>query len=72
MNIHGITLNIVDTAGIRQTDDVVERIGVDKARECVKDADLVIYVVDSSTELDESDREIMEMLSDKKGYRAAE
>ena len=66
VNIHGITLNIVDTAGIRQTDDVVERIGVDKARECVKDADLVIYVVDSSTELDESDREIMEMLSDKK------
>ena len=66
VNIHGITLNIIDTAGIRSTDDVVERIGVDKARECAKDADLVIYVVDSSTELDESDQEIMDMLTGKK------
>lgn len=65
INLNGIILNIIDTAGIRDTEDVVERIGVDKAKKYVKDADLIIYVVDSSTALDENDFEIMELLRDK-------
>lgn len=66
MNLNGIILNIIDTAGIRDTTDVVEKIGVDKAKTYVENADLIIYVVDSSTELDENDKEIIEMLQDKK------
>ena len=66
MNLSGISLNIIDTAGIRNTEDVVEKIGVKKAIDCAKDADLIIYVVDSSTELDENDDEIMEMIRDRK------
>ena len=66
IQIHGISLNIIDTAGIRSTEDVVEKIGVSRAKDYAKDADLIIYVVDSSTELDENDREIIEMLRSKK------
>ena len=66
INIHGITLNIIDTAGIRDTRDIVEKIGVDKAKENVEDADLIIYVVDSSTELDINDEHIIAMIADKK------
>ena len=66
ISIHGISLNILDTAGIRSTDDVVEKIGVDRAKNHAKDADLIIYVVDSSTELDENDLEIIEMIRDRK------
>ena len=62
INLNGIILNIIDTAGIRDTDDIVEKIGVDKARKYVKDADLILYVVDASTNLDENDGEIMELL----------
>lgn len=62
IRIRGLILNLVDTAGIRKTKDVVEKIGVDKAKASVKDADLVLYVVDSSTELDENDREIISLL----------
>lgn len=66
INLNGISLNIIDTAGIRNTEDVVEKIGVDKAKQYLGDADLVIYVVDSSTALDENDEEIIAMLADKK------
>lgn len=66
INLNGITLNIVDTAGIRDTEDIVEKIGVDKAKEYLLNADLIIYVVDSSTKLDKNDEEIISMLSDKK------
>lgn len=66
INLNGITLNIVDTAGIRDTEDIVEKIGVDKAKEYLLNADLIIYVVDSSTELDKNDQEIISMLADKK------
>ncbi len=66
INVHGISLNIIDTAGIRETEDIVEKIGVDKAKNYAKDADLIIYVADSSTELDENDREICEMIRDRK------
>ena len=66
INLNGITLNIMDTAGIRNTTDIVEQIGVDRAIDYASRADLVIYVIDSSTELDESDYQIMELLQDKK------
>lgn len=66
INLNGITLNIVDTAGIRDTEDIVEKIGVDKAKEYLLNADLIIYVVDSSTSLDKNDQNIISMLSDKK------
>lgn len=66
INLNGITLNVMDTAGIRDTNDVVEKIGVDRAREYAAKADLVIYVIDASISLDESDYEIMNLLQDKK------
>lgn len=64
IQIRGLSLNIVDTAGIRETQDIVERIGVDKAKENAKDADLILYVVDSSTNLDENDEEIISFLKE--------
>ncbi len=66
VNINGITLNIVDTAGIRDTDDYVEQIGVNKAREYAQNADLIIFVIDSSAELDDEDLEIFKLLENKK------
>ena len=64
--LHGISLRMIDTAGIRNTEDVVEKIGVKKALESAKDADLILYVVDSSLPLDENDQEIIELLKDRK------
>lgn len=64
--LHGISLRMMDTAGIRSTEDVVEKIGVGKAIENAKDADLILYVVDASIPLDENDREIIGLLRDKK------
>ena len=64
--LQGISLNVVDTAGIRDTEDVVEKIGVDRAMKAARDADLIIYVVDGSRPLDESDREIIEFIRDRK------
>lgn len=64
--LHGISLNIVDTAGIRETEDVVEKIGVDKARANADDADLLIYVVDGSCPLDENDYQIINLIEGRK------
>lgn len=66
IRLHGIGLNVIDTAGIRDTEDEVERIGVEKARKYANNADLVIYVVDSSRPIDENDEEIIELIRDKK------
>lgn len=66
INLNGITLNIIDTAGIRFTEDVVEKIGVEKAKKYAEDADLILCVVDSSVDLDDSDREIFSLMRDKK------
>lgn len=66
ITLNGITLNIFDTAGIRETEDTVEKIGVEKAKEKADKADLIIYVVDSSTEMDENDKEIISVIKDKK------
>ncbi len=64
--LQGISLNVVDTAGIRSTDDVVEKIGVSRAMDAAEDADLIIYVVDGSRDLDENDHQIMELIHDRK------
>lgn len=64
--IGDIRLNIVDTAGIRDTQDKVEKIGVERAKSYAADADLIIYVVDSSAGLDENDEEIIRLLKNKK------
>ena len=66
IQLNGISLNIMDTAGIRDTSDIVEKIGVDKAKSYANEADLIIYVVDASRELDENDFDIIHMIQDKK------
>lgn len=64
--LHGVNLHIIDTAGIRSTEDLIEKIGVEKAKKYSQDADLIIYVIDSSVPLDENDYDIMKMIQDKK------
>lgn len=66
IQLNGISLNIKDTAGIRDTDDMIEKIGVDKAKAYVEDADLILYVVDASVPLDENDSSIMNLIEGKK------
>ena len=66
IQLEGISLNVVDTAGIRNTSDVVEQIGVTRAKNAAESADLIIYVVDSSVPLDDNDRHIMEMIKGQK------
>lgn len=66
INLNGLSLKIIDTAGIRNTDDKVEQIGVNKAKEIAEGADLIIYVVDSSKDIDENDKEILEIIKNKK------
>lgn len=65
ISLGGITLNIIDTAGIRRTEDIVEKIGVDRAKKISENADLILYVVDSSLPLDDNDYEIMNMIRHK-------
>lgn len=60
--LDGMTLNLIDTAGIRDTEDVVEKIGVNKAKEALEKADLMVYIIDSSVSLDKNDREIIDLL----------
>lgn len=64
--LNGIMLNIADTAGIRSTEDIIEQIGVTKAKAAAKDADFIIYVTDSSMPLDENDMEILKFIQNKK------
>ena len=66
VRMNDILLNIIDTAGIRKTEDIVEKIGVDKAKKYANDADLVIFVIDSSVPLEQTDKEIIELIKDKK------
>ena len=65
MELKGIALKFIDTAGIRKTDDVVEKIGVDKSLEMIEEADLVILVLNNNEELTEEDKEIIEKIKDK-------
>lgn len=66
IRLHGIGLNVIDTAGIRNTEDLVEKIGVDRAKKYAGEADLIIYMVDGSVPLDENDREIVPIIRGKK------
>lgn len=66
INLNGITINIIDTAGIRETDDYIEKIGVEKAKNFIDQADLIILVMDSSTKIDKNDNEIIELIKNKK------
>jgi tRNA modification GTPase len=66
INIKGILLRLVDTAGIRETEDLIEKIGVDKSRKIVKDADLVIMMFDAAQEISDEDREIIRIIEDKR------
>ena len=66
MNLGGITLHLTDTAGIRQTTDKVEKIGVDRAMERAEQADLILFVADSTSGLDDDDRQILKLLEGKK------
>ena len=66
IRLRGISLNIIDTAGIRETEDVVERIGVSRAKSVADEADLIIYVVDGSCPLDENDAMIMDLIQGRK------
>lgn len=66
ISLNGITLRVIDTAGIRETEDIVEKIGVGKAKQMAENADLILYVVDSSRPLDDNDEDIIELLSGRK------
>lgn len=66
INLNGISLNVIDTAGIRDSQDIVEKIGIEKAKNLANNADLIIYVVDSSVELDDNDKNIINIIKDKK------
>lgn len=65
VELKGIALKFIDTAGIRKTDDIVEKIGVDKSIEALNSADLVIHVLNNNEELTNEDKEIMEKIKDK-------
>ena len=66
INLHGISLNMIDTAGIHETEDIVEKIGVERAKKYAEDADLILYVVDASCDLDSDDQNIISLLEGKK------
>lgn len=65
IHLHGITLNLIDTAGIRETEDIVERIGIERSKKAIEEAQLVLLVLDGSRPLDEQDQALLEMTSDK-------
>lgn len=66
ISLNGIPLNLMDTAGIRDTEDVVEKIGVNRTKKYIFNCDLIIYVIDSSQKLDENDCEIMRLIADRR------
>lgn len=65
ISLNGIGLHIIDTAGIHDTDDIVEKVGVDKAKDYLINADLILYVIDGSEQLSEEDNEIMRLIEGK-------
>lgn len=66
VNINGIPLKIVDTAGIRKTSNEVEKIGIEKSKKMAENADLIICILDTSRELEEEDFEILKLAEEKK------
>ena len=67
IQIDGIPVKIVDTAGIRETDNFVEKIGINKSKEAADKADFVIVIIDSSKDLSQEDKEILNIVKNKKG-----
>lgn len=65
MNLNGIEINLIDTAGIRETEDVVEKIGVDKSKKMIEAADLIILVLNNNEELTEEDKELLKLIQNK-------
>lgn len=66
VTVRGIALSLIDTAGIRSTEDVVEKIGVEKAKKAAEDADLILYIVDATEQITEEEKEIFSMIAHKK------
>lgn len=66
MNVLGVPLRIIDTAGIRETEDTVEKIGVDRSKAVVEDADLIIMMLDASRDISDEDHYIIQLVKDKK------
>ena len=66
LNLDGIPIKIIDTAGIRETEDIVEKIGVERSKEKIEEADLIILILDSSREIDDEDKEIIDNIKNKK------
>ncbi|RBP36689.1 tRNA uridine-5-carboxymethylaminomethyl(34) synthesis GTPase MnmE [Garciella nitratireducens] len=66
INIRGVPLKIIDTAGIRETEDVVEKIGVDKSRELIEKSDLILFLLDVSKELSKEDELLIDLVQNKK------
>ncbi|WP_102399234.1 tRNA uridine-5-carboxymethylaminomethyl(34) synthesis GTPase MnmE [Haloimpatiens massiliensis] len=66
INIDGIPIKLIDTAGIRETENIVEKIGVEKSKEKIEESDLIILMLDLSRKLDREDEEIIEYIKDKK------
>ncbi|MBS5588294.1 MAG: tRNA uridine-5-carboxymethylaminomethyl(34) synthesis GTPase MnmE [[Clostridium] spiroforme] len=64
ISIDGIVLNMIDTAGIRETDDIIESMGVEKSKELINQADLVLLVIDGSLKLEQGDQELLELTND--------
>lgn len=67
VSLKGILLKLIDTAGIRQTDDIVEKIGVERSKRAITESDLVLLLINSSEELTEEDQKLLELTQDKKG-----
>ena len=66
INLDGIALKLIDTAGIRDTENTIEKIGVEKSKKLAESADLIIAIIDNSQNLDDDDRRILEIIKDKK------
>lgn len=66
LNLDGIPIRISDTAGIRETEDIVEKIGVEKSKEKIEEADLIILMLDASREIDEEDKAILDKINNRK------
>ena len=66
INIGGIILNLIDTAGIRESEDLIEKIGIDKAKTIINEAELILFVLDNNQNLTEEDEKLLELTKDKK------